>query len=226
MISTKDVQATSSSPKKTLSPGEHTVKINSIALESVSYKAGAYHLILNVEGPDMGSEFEGFLVDKDKPNGARYKGQIGKVKFGFYPFSDGETKTGIKISRDLSILRAIQQLCIAGNKLEWFEEADGKFATIEDFVKAASTIISDDTLFNMCLNGKEYEKNGYINYDLFLPKSSKEAYALESAAASPSKLISYNPELHIKKAKVETVASFGDTNPFTTGSDTSTGFEF
>ena len=81
------------SPKKTLSPGEHTVKINSIGLESVSYKAGAYHLILNVEGPDMGSEFEGFLVDKDKPTGPRYKGQIGKVKFGFYPFSDGETKT-------------------------------------------------------------------------------------------------------------------------------------
>ncbi|NDB61485.1 hypothetical protein EB001_24050, partial [bacterium] len=142
MISTKDVQATSSSPKKTLSPGQHTVKINSIGLESVSYKAGAYHLILNVEGPDMGSEFEGFLVDKDKPNGARYKGQIGKVKFGFYPFSDGETKTGIKISRDLSILRAIQQLCIAGNKLEWFEEADGKFATIEDFVKGANVIIA------------------------------------------------------------------------------------
>ena len=188
MISTKDVQATSSSPKKTLSPGEHTVKINSIALESVSYKAGPYHLVLNVEGPNMGPEFEGFLVDKDKPNGARYKGQIGKVKFGFYPFSDGETKTGIKISRDLSILRAIQQLCIASNKLEWFEEADGKFATIEEFVKGANT--------------------------------------MESASASPSKLIAYNPELHIKKAKVEVVESFGDSNPFKTDSDTSTGFDF
>jgi hypothetical protein len=226
MISTKDVQATSSSPKKTLSPGENTVKINSIALESVSYKEGAYHLILNVEGPDMGPEFEGFLVDKDKPNGPRYKGQIGKVKFGYYPFADGETKTGIKINRDLSILRAIQQLCIAGNKLEWFEEADGKFATIEEFVKAASTIISDDTTFRMCINGKEYEKNGYINHDLFLPKSSKDAYALESASANPSKLIAYNPELHIKKAKVETVTSFGDPSPFTSDSNTSTGFEF
>lgn len=226
MISTKDVQATSSSPKKTLSPGEHTVKINSIGLESVSYKAGAYHLIMNVEGPDMGPEFEGFLIDKDNQNGPRYKGQIGKVKFSYYPFSDGETKTGIKVNRDLSILRAVQQLCIAGNKLEWFEEADGKFATIEDFVKGANVIIADGTLFRMCINGKEYEKNGYTNYDLFLPKSSKEAYALESASATPSKLISYNPELHIKKAKVETVTSFGDSNPFTSDSGTSTGFEF
>ena len=226
MISTKDVQATSSSPKKTLSPGEHTVKINSIGLESVSYKAGAYHLIMNVEGPDMGPEFEGFLIDKDNQNGPRYKGQIGKVKFSYYPFSDGETKTGIKVNRDLSILRAVQQLCIAGNKLEWFEEADGKFATIEDFVKGANVIIADGTLFRMCINGKEYEKNGYINYDLFLPKSSKDAYALESASATPSKLISYNPELHIKKAKVETVTSFGDSNPFTSDSGTSTGFEF
>ena len=226
MISTKDVQATSSSPKKTLSPGEHTVKINSIGLESVSYKEGAYHLILNVEGPSMGTEFEGFLVDKDKPNGPRYKGQIGKVKFGFYPFSDGETKTGIKISRDLSILRAVQQLCIAGSKLEWFEEADGKFATIEEFVKGANVVIADGTLFNMCINGKEYEKNGYINYDLFLPKSSKEAYALESATSTSKRLISYNPELHIKKVKVENVESFGDANPFKTETDTSTGFDF
>ena len=226
MISTKDVQATSSSPKKTLSPGEHTVKINSIGLESVSYKEGAYHLILNVEGPSMGTEFEGFLVDKDKPNGPRYKGQIGKVKFGFYPFSDGETKTGIKISRDLSILRAVQQLCIAGSKLEWFEEADGKFATIEEFVKGANVVIADGTLFNMCINGKEYEKNGYINYDLFLPKSSKEAYAMESASAATSRLIPYNPALHIKKVKVENVESFGDANPFKTETDTSTGFDF
>lgn len=226
MISTKDVQATSSSPKKTLSPGEHTVKINSIGLESVSYKEGAYHLIMNVEGPSMGTDFEGFLVDKDRPNGQRYKGQIGKVKFGFYPFSDGETKTGIKINRDLSILRAIQQLCIAGGKLEWFEEADGKFATIEEFVKGANVVISDGTLFNMCINGKEYERNGYTNYDLFLPKSSKEAYAMESATATTSRLISYNPDLHIKKAKVENVESFGDSNPFKTETDTSTGFEF
>jgi hypothetical protein len=225
MISTKDVQATSSSPKKTLSPGEHTLKINSIALESVSYKAGAYHLMLNVEGPDMGPSFEGFLLDKDKPNGGRYKGQIGKVKFGFYPFSDGETKTGIKINRDLSILRAVQQLCIAGNKLEWFEEADGKFATIEEFVKGANVVLADGTLFNMCVNGKEYESKGYINYDLFLPKSSKDAYALESASASPSKLIKYNPELHIKKIKVENVESFGDVDPFAPAS-TSTGFDF
>jgi len=225
MISTKDVQATSSSPKKTLSPGAHTLKINSIALESVSYKEGAYHLMLNVEGPDMGSSFEGFLLDKDKPNGGRYKGQIGKVKFGFYPFSDGETKTGIKINRDLSILRAVQQLCIAGNKLEWFEEADGKFATIEEFVKGANVILSDGGLFNMCVNGKEYESKGYINYDLFLPKSSKDAYALESASASPSKLIAYNPELHIKKIKVDNVESFGDTDPFTAAT-TSTGFNF
>jgi hypothetical protein len=126
----------------------------------------------------------------------------------------------------LSILRAIQQLCIASNKLEWFEEADGKFATIEDFVKGANNVISDGSLFKMCVNGKEYEKNGYINYDLFLPKSSKDAYAMESAAASPSKLIAYNPELHIKKAKVEVVESFGDTNPFKSDTDTSTGFDF
>jgi hypothetical protein len=225
MISTKDVQATSSSPKKTLSPGAHTLKINSIALESVSYKEGAYHLMLNVEGPDMGSSFEGFLLDKDKPNGGRYKGQIGKVKFGFYPFSDGETKTGIKINRDLSILRAVQQLCIAGNKLEWFEEADGKFATIEEFVKGANVVLADGTLFNMCVNGKEYESKGYINYDLFLPKSSKDAYALESASASPSKLIAYNPELHIKKIKVDNVESFGDADPFAAAT-TSTGFDF
>jgi len=60
---------------------------------------------------------------------------------------------------------------------------------------------------------------------LFLPKSSKDAYALESASANPSKLIKYNPELHIKKIKVENVESFGDVDPFAPAS-TSTGFDF
>jgi hypothetical protein len=231
MISTKDIQSKGGNLPKTLSPGEHVVKINSINLESVSYKEGAYHLILNVEGPDLGAEFEGFFINKDRPEIGRYKGQIGRVKFSYYPFSDGVTKTGIKVSRDTGILRAIQQVCISTDNLKWFEEADGKYNTIEEFIKGANKALSSDAKLRMCIGGKEYEKDGYTKYDLFLPKSTKDAYVMENASTEPSKLMKYNPTEHIKKTEAKPVSSFGssstDVNPFIDGpAPQSTEFEF
>lgn len=232
MISTKDIQSKGGSTAKTLNPGEHTVTIYNLGLEKVSYKEGAYHLLLNVEGPDMGSEFEGFFKDKDRPELGRYKGQIGRVKFGYYPFSDGVTKTGVKISRDISILRAIQQICIATDNMKWFEEADGKYETIEEFVNGANKAITGSkTQIRMCIAGKEYEKDGYTKYDLFLPKSSMNSYAIENASIEASKLMKFNPAEHIKRTEAKPVVQFGgndDVNPFmdSTPAPQSTEFEF
>ena len=48
-LSTKDLQEGGSSAKKTISPGNHTLKINSVNLEKFKFKEGGYHLILNLE---------------------------------------------------------------------------------------------------------------------------------------------------------------------------------
>ena len=120
MITTKNITSGGGTPK-VIQPGNVTCKINSITLDKVPYKEGAYNLNIHLETEDMGSDFEGFLVDKDNPDGPRYKGQIGKVRFSEWPYSDGETKSGIKVSRDIEIVKAISNICRQTDCMSWFE---------------------------------------------------------------------------------------------------------
>jgi len=68
--------------QKVIQPGNNTCKINNVKLETVPYKKDAYHVVMNCEGPDMGKEFEGFLIKKEDPSLGRHKGQVGKIKAG------------------------------------------------------------------------------------------------------------------------------------------------
>jgi hypothetical protein len=215
MISTKNIKSESgSSTPKTLSPGVQVVKVNSITLETVPYKQGAYNLNLNVEGPDMGADFEGFFIDKDDPTQGRYKGQVGRVRFSEFPYSDGETKSGIVIKRDEEVVKAVHNLCKAFGILNWLDDQDNKHDTIESLVaKLNSDKAFDGKFLRMCIAGREYQnKQGYTNNDLYLPKWSRDGIAYESASVDEaiSKVVKFNPDVHIKKSKTETVASFGD----------------
>ncbi len=220
MISTKNIDTGSgSSIPKTLSPGVQVVKINSITLSEVPYKKGAFNLLLNVEGPDMGEEFEGFYIDKDDPTKGRYKGQVGRVRFSEYPYSDGETKSGIIIRRDVEIVKAISNLFKALHIGNWVNEQDNKHATIEDFVNQ----LEIDKPYagkhlRMCIAGREYtNKDNYTNFDLYLPTWSKDGLAYENANVEEqaSKVVKFNNDIHIKKSKSETVQSFGEGTPTT-----------
>jgi len=217
MISTKDLAKDNGSGKstpKTINPGQNTVKINSVELSAPPYDLNSYHMIFNVEGADMGPEFEGFLVDPEKPTGPRYKGQIGRVKSNYYAYKDTTLPNGTQLQRDNQILKAVYYACVSVGKGSWIEEVDGKYATIEQFVKGFSAMISG-TWVKMTVGAKEYQnKQGYSAYDLFLVKNEKNSYNMEAADAQPSKLIPFDAEKHIKKTKVEKVESFGDSNPF------------
>ncbi len=47
--------------------------------------------------------------------------------------------------------------------------------TVEEFMVSANSVLSGDTYINACIGGREWEnKEGYINYDLFLPSNSTE----------------------------------------------------
>ena len=177
-LSTKDIKVGGEGVVKTLEPGNHLCKINNVTLEEFKFKEGAYNIILNVEGEDLGADFEGFYLDKDKPELGRYSGKVGTVKLAEWAFADGETKSGKALDKDKPF---------------------------------------KGTFYNFCIAGKEYtNKGGYTGYELYLPKYSKEGISLESTTASPSKLLKFKPEDHIKKKKVETVTEFGS-------SDTSSG---
>jgi len=193
---------------KTFAPGNHTLKINSVYLEEFKFIDGAVHFMMNMETEPIDG-FEGFMIDKDDESKGHYAGQIGRVKASQYAFADGETKSGIKIQRDRSIMMFLQNLCKTLGINDWFLAQDNKHDTIEELVNAfAKDAPFKDKYLDFCVAGKEYEgKTGYTNYDMWLPKGSKDGYAY---AAKGSKVIPYNEADHLKKLEVKPVKDFGD----------------
>jgi len=95
-LSTTDLGTGSGMPK-TIAPGNHVLKVNSIHLEEFTFIDGAYHLMLNVETPPI-DDFEGFMIDKDDESKGHYAGQIGRVKASQYAFALTLLKTLLNIS--------------------------------------------------------------------------------------------------------------------------------
>jgi hypothetical protein len=168
--------------------------------------------------------FEGFLIDKDDESKGRYEGQIGRVKASQYAFADGETKTGIKIQRDRSILIFLRTLAHTLELDSWFVEQNDKHDTIEDFVHAFNKSAEFRGKFlEFCIAGKEYEsKSGYTNYDMWLPKAEGKKYAF--GAIEEGAVITFDETKHVKKMEIKDVKSFGDDNGFDVSSKTSSDF--
>jgi len=208
-LSTEDLGTGGSGLPKTISPGNHVLKINGVELEDFKFIDNAYHLILHVETEPI-EGFEGFALDKDNPDKGHFAGQIGKVKASQYAFADGETKSGIKIQRDRSILIFLQNLCKTMGVNDWMQAQHNKHNTIEDFVEAFNaTAPIKDKYLEFCVAGKEYVgKTGYTNYDLWLPKAENSKYAIAEVEAG--KVLIYNADKHLKKLEVNNVQSFGE----------------
>jgi hypothetical protein len=209
---------------KTIAPGNHTLRINSIVLEDFQFIDGAKHLILNVETEPIDG-FEGFLIDKDDESKGKYKGQIGRVKASQYAFADGQTKSGIKIQRDRSLMMFLANLSKATGIMSWFEEQDNKFNTIEDFVRNFSNNAPlKDKYLDFCIAGKEYEnKSGYTAYDMWLPKAENNKYAYGNEGSD--RILKYDEAKYLKKLEVKPVDNFGDDDDdFPTPGKTSSDF--
>ena len=221
-LSTTDLGTGGNGLPKTISPGNHVLKINMIDLEDFKFIDGAKHLILHVETEPI-EGFEGFAFDKDNPEKGHYAGQIGRIKASQYAFADGETKTGIKIQRDRSILIFLQSLCKTLGINDWFTDQDGKHDTIDDFIEAFNkTAPIKDKYLEFCVAGREYEgKTGYTNYDMWLPKADNRKYAF--GEIEEGKVITFDESKHLKKLETKEVKSFGD-DEFTTPPKTSSDF--
>jgi len=208
-IGTKDVGTSGSGIPKTISPGNHKLKLNSLVGEDFKFIPGGISIILNVETEPL-EGFEGFMLDKENPDAGHYKGQIGRVKSGQYAFADGVTKSGVQISRDNSILVFIKSLCTTLDIVDWFDAQDNKHNTIEEFITAFDkTAPYQDKYLDFCIAGKEYEgKTGYTNYDLYLPKSSRDGFAY--AKLGSGKQLLYSEALHLKKLEAKKVETFGE----------------
>jgi hypothetical protein len=214
MLSTRNLPESKGIPK-TIQPGNILAKINSVSLED-GYEDGTYHVILHLEGEDLGAQFEGFFVDKDNPGGARYKGQVGRVKISYYSF--GWEINGTKVDRDEKILGALKNLSVSLGKQEALN--DIKARTIEEFVPLAAKVLSGELYINWCIGGREYlGKDSYTKYDLFLPKPlyknikkgiTQNEFPYEKADIAPasSNLMKFDPARHIVKKKTAAVSNF------------------
>lgn len=214
-LSTTDLKVGGGNTPKTLEPGNHLCKINSVSLEEFKLKPGSYHVILHLEGEDMGPEFEGFFLDKDNESLGRHKGKVAKLKLTQWAFADGTTKSGIAVSRNTEMLKALKQLCINLGCTDWLPKQEGKHETIESFYGAFNKEAPFKNVFyNFCIAGKEYtNKGGFPAYDLFLPKYSKDGISIEQQGITPSKLLKFNDATHVERKKAETVSEFGNATP-------------
>ena len=96
---------------KTLSPGKQIIKINSLELKDTPWAGNALILILNVEGKEI-EGFEGFAIDINDKDGAKYKGQVGKVKA--TPGSFGtHTKSGKELNQIGDVMNYLKSIAEA-----------------------------------------------------------------------------------------------------------------
>jgi hypothetical protein len=202
MLSTSQIQENNGGGvKKTLSPGNIIARINDIQLVD-GYNPGSKHLVLHLESEPVEGDFEGFLIDKDNPSAGRYQGQVGRVKYSRYAFEDGTTKSGYKKDRNIDCARAILELAKALSVAPQVNEIvvnipDNRDMELTEFVKQARAILIRAGYMNFCIGGREWtNKNGYTEYDLFLPYE-KGKIAFEKTDLVTGKLLSYDADKHI-----------------------------
>ena len=183
---------------KTFGPGNQQLKINSVELVK-GYQEGSYQVKLHMEGPDQGEGFEGFYIDNVSKSGDRYKGQVGTVRMSQYAYNSTTTPSGVKIDRDQSILRGLQNLAKVTGVQAQLDTISAE--TIEEYVQEASEVLAQGDFANFCIGGKEYvNKGGYTQHDMFLPNSKGGLYAFTALNEDPAKQLQFNNAVHIIKA--------------------------
>ena len=220
MLSTKDMSAGSGNTKPVISVGNQKVKINSISFDPTPYDAESFNIVLNVESEPITGEFNGFSKDMNNPNSERYLGQVGRVRFSQYPYKDAILPSGREISKDTEVLKGMVYLSEVLNKREALDKIEAN--TIELFMDECNKLFSNSEYINACIGGREWEnKEGYINFDLYLPKMSKEGIPLEAIDKENSRLLTYdeNNKNHLRKIQTQNAPTTTSFEPATATGD-------
>lgn len=203
MLNTKDMSAGSGKTRPVIDVGNQKIKINNITFDQTPYDKDAYNTVLHVESEPVTGEFDGFLLDSTKQDGPRYKGQVGRIRLSPYAYKDATLPSGREVTREQEALKGMIFLSEVLNKRDELDSIEAD--TIENFMVSANEILSGDTYINACVAGREWEnKEGYINYDLYLPRNSKDGVSLEALDTDNSRLYTFSREEHVRVLKKKT----------------------
>ena len=198
-IGTKNIQGNFKSMD--IKPGNVVAKVNAIRMDKVKYPTNTpeFVIYLDLETKPIGNGFEGFAINKDKPELGKYKGQFKTITNTRWSIKDFTTRDGKKIDITKQVLKFIGQLLNECNS-DWLDKVDGKFERIEDLVVGLNKDKPfKDIYLSWCLGGKEkINEKGYTNYYMHLPdyKVCPFPFAGESSGNTVTK---YNSELHLIK---------------------------
>lgn len=128
-------------------------------------KTGKKALELTLEGPTL-TNFEGWAIDKENPEGPKFKGQSARVMATIY-ISDYE-------SEDINKNEILNKIIVIADQLGLRKEIDGlskdtTIKSIEQWVERAVDILKGNDLY-WFLAGKEDQYNDKVIVKLSLPK--------------------------------------------------------
>lgn len=215
MFSSKeaDKKVGGSGTPKVIQPGTVCARLLDINLEVPPYDSSAYNLVLTLETTPLGAGFEGLPIDKDVPEMGNYEGQVARVQSQQYSYSDYTNKEGKTTLKEDMIFKWVWSLAkeIGASADMIANNVEG--SSIQEYVENAKKyLISKERWINWCIGGSEYEnKAGYTQYRLFVvkPEKNKLGYQLDVPGDKSSRLVEFNPAIHIKKKKAsEAVESF------------------
>lgn len=200
MFSTEGQEVKGGGLGKSFEPGVVLAHIHSANVRTA--KTGKKALELILEGPSIAG-FEGWAIDKEDPEGEKFKGQSARVSATIY-ISEFN-------SDDVNKNEILSKLIVIADQLDLRKEIDNlsknaKIKSIEDWVEAAINILKGNDLY-WFLAGKEDEYNGKIIVRLSLPK-------FKFAAADETKLNKFDKtsKWHYAPLVTKSVKEFNATN--------------
>ena len=148
-------------PSKSKQPGIVYAHINSMYLVT-SGKGDKKALFFNLETPPVGGDFEGWAIDKNNPDGEKYKGQIGKITASAWTTEFNSTNPD---ENDI-----VYKVLVIADEMGLSEEvANIEAPNIEEWIANVNKILCNKNIY-FFVKGKEREYNGKTLVDLLLPR--------------------------------------------------------
>jgi hypothetical protein len=198
---------------KSLDPGTHYCRIVDVRPDvPVWAKNDELQIIVTLEGPDEGDDFEGFPIDPQNPEVGRYRGKIANVRAQRFVFETRAIKGTDKIiERDASLYEWISEFLDSMGKLQAVVALGKTYFSPEQYLEtAASYLIDSENWGKFTIGGEAYvNKNGRDSWRLFFPRKvgNKKPFArVSDESVTPESLMEFNPKYHLvaKKGAVAT----------------------